>query len=103
MKVRFTLNETPAEWDVHPGETLFETLQREGFYTKKRGCNTGDCGVCIVKIDGDHVHSCQTFSASVEGQDVRTIEGIVYKSKKTGEVIVRSAPALKDFTEPAVA
>jgi aerobic carbon-monoxide dehydrogenase small subunit len=102
VKVGFTLNETPTEWDVHPGETLFETLQREGFYTKKRGCNTGDCGVCIVKIDGDHVHSCQIFAASVEAQDVRTIEGIVYKSKKTGEVIVKPKPTLEEVTAPTL-
>lgn len=89
MKVDFTLNETRVEWDVHPGETFFETLKTEGFYTQKRGCNTGDCGVCIVMIDGEPVHSCQVFSGSVEGQAVRTIEGVVYRSKKTGEVVVK--------------
>jgi carbon-monoxide dehydrogenase small subunit len=102
VKVDFTLNGTPTKWDVHPGETLFETLQREGHYTKKRGCNTGDCGVCIVKIDGDNVHSCQIFAASVEAQDVRTIEGVVYRSKKTGEVVVRQKPALDETPAPVV-
>lgn len=89
MKVVFTLNGNPAEWDVHPGETLFETLKREGHYTQKRGCNTGDCGVCIVNIDKEPVHSCLAFAGSVEGQAIETIEGIVYRSKKTGEVVIK--------------
>lgn len=92
MLVVFTINGASSTWDVHPGETLFETLKREGFYTTKRGCCTGDCGVCIVKIDGEAVHSCLAFAGSIEGQEIETIEGIVYRSKKTGEVVVRPKP-----------
>ncbi|MEK8022177.1 MAG: 2Fe-2S iron-sulfur cluster-binding protein [Candidatus Hydrogenedentota bacterium] len=95
MKVAFTLNGDQVTWDVHPGETFFETLKMEGHYSAKRGCNTGDCGVCIVTLDGENIHSCQIFSGSVEGQCVRTIDGIVYRNKKTGEVIV------KDKVKPA--
>lgn len=93
MKVVFTFNGAPAEWEVHPGETLFEALKREGHYTSKRGCNTGDCGVCIVMIDGENVHSCQVFAGSVEGQTVCCLDGIVYRDKKTGNVVVKPASA----------
>lgn len=98
MIVRFTMNGEPAAWDVHPGETLFEALKREGHYTTKRGCSTGDCGVCIVTIDGENVHSCQAFAGSVEGQDVCSLDGVVYRDKKTGEVVVRRKPAPTEST-----
>lgn len=86
MKVGFALDGKDVEWDVHPGETFFETLKNEGHYVAKRGCSTGDCGVCIVTLGGENVHSCQIFSGSVEGQEIGLYEGTVYRDKKTGEV-----------------
>ncbi|RMH57280.1 MAG: (2Fe-2S)-binding protein [Candidatus Hydrogenedentota bacterium] len=97
MKVQFTFNGSKVEWDVHPGETLFETIRREGYYGTKRGCNTGDCGTCTVLINGDPVNSCQVFTASLEGSEVRTIEGVVYRDRKTGEVIRH--PVQEKFVE----
>lgn len=88
MLVKFTMNGEEVEWDVHPGETLFETIRREGFYGTKRGCNTGDCGTCTVHIDGEAVNSCQVFTGSVQDQEVKTIEGLVGRSKKTGELVI---------------
>ncbi len=93
MKVLFTFNGEAAAWEAHPGETLFEVLKREGHYMTKRGCSTGDCGVCIVTIDGENVHSCQVFAGSVEGQSVCSLDGIVYRDRKTGDVVVKPAPA----------
>lgn len=95
MNLVFTLNGNKAEWDVHPGETFFETLKNEGFFAKVRGCSTGDCGVCIVKMNGENVHSCQVFSGSVESQDVVMYEGVVYKDQKTGEVKVKQGKETK--------
>lgn len=40
------------------------------------GCGAGICGTCTVHIDGEPARSCMTRLDSVEGRDVRTIEGL---------------------------
>jgi isoquinoline 1-oxidoreductase alpha subunit len=42
----------------------------------KFGCGVGICGACTVHLDGQAIRSCITPLASVEGKDVRTIEGL---------------------------
>jgi len=45
------------------------------------GCDTSQCGVCVVHIDGKAVKSCTTFAVACEGADVTTIEGIAKNGK----------------------
>jgi aerobic carbon-monoxide dehydrogenase small subunit len=40
------------------------------------GCDTSQCGACVVHIDGKAVKSCTTLAVACEGADVTTIEGI---------------------------
>jgi len=40
------------------------------------GCDTSQCGACVVHVNGKAVKSCTTFAASCEGMDVVTIEGL---------------------------
>lgn len=88
MILSFTLNGDPTEWEIHPGETLLEALRRHGHYGVKRGCNTGDCGVCTVHLDGEAVRSCQIFAAAAAGRAVTTIEGLAERHPETGETIL---------------
>lgn len=85
MKVSFTLNGAAEAWDVPAGEVLLETLRRLGWYGTKRGCNTGDCGTCTVRVDGAAVNACQVFTASIEGQSLQTIEGLSSHDVATGQ------------------
>ncbi len=90
MKVSFTFNDTPVAWDIHPGEVLIETLRRLGWYGTKRGCNTGDCGTCTVRIDGTAVNACQVFTASLDGQSLQTIEGLAGRDVSTGQAVLHA-------------
>jgi carbon-monoxide dehydrogenase small subunit len=45
------------------------------------GCDTSQCGACVVHIDGKAVKSCTTFAVACEGADVTTIEGIAKNGK----------------------
>lgn len=40
------------------------------------GCDTGQCGACVVHVDGKAVKSCNVFAAAVDGSEVTTIEGL---------------------------
>ena len=54
-------------------EFLRETLRLTGTHV---GCDTSQCGACVVHVDGRAVKSCTTLAASVDGSAVTTIEGI---------------------------
>ena len=58
--------------------TLLVTLIREHFRLTGThvGCDTSQCGACVVHIDGDSVKSCTVLAAQVEGSEVRTIESV---------------------------
>jgi xanthine dehydrogenase YagT iron-sulfur-binding subunit len=57
--------------------TLLDALREHiGLTGSKKGCDHGQCGACTVLINDRRVLSCLTLAASVEGQDVATIEGL---------------------------
>lgn len=57
--------------------TLLDLLRERLHLTgTKKGCDHGLCGACTVAIDDERVVSCLTLAVSVDGSDVRTIEGI---------------------------
>jgi carbon-monoxide dehydrogenase small subunit len=76
MRIRFTLNGTAGSVDTDPLRRLIDVL-REDFNLKgvKEGCGEGECGVCLVFMDGNVVNSCIVPVGSVEGSEILTIEG----------------------------
>lgn len=58
--------------------TLLVQLLREklGLTGTHVGCDTSQCGACVVHINGDAVKSCTTLALQIEGADVTTIEGL---------------------------
>jgi aerobic-type carbon monoxide dehydrogenase small subunit (CoxS/CutS family) len=76
MTIQFRLNGTAVEWEVLPGERLVDALRRHGFMGTKYGCGTGECGACVVLLNGKPVNSCLVLCPRVDGESVTTIEGI---------------------------
>jgi xanthine dehydrogenase YagT iron-sulfur-binding subunit len=57
--------------------TLLDALrERMGLTGSKKGCDHGQCGACTVLVNDRRVLSCLTLAATVEGQEVTTIEGL---------------------------
>jgi len=59
-----------------PMDTLLDVLRRHGHMDVKRGCSSGECGTCIVLLDGAVVNSCQILTATVLGREVVTTAGL---------------------------
>ncbi len=76
MKIQFTLNGQTMEADAAPNDTLLVVLRRNGVFGVKHGCETGECGACLVLLDGVPVTSCVMLAAQAGGRDIVTIEGV---------------------------
>lgn len=75
--INLKVNGESRELNISPYETLLITLRDEMFLTgSKQGCDTGGCGCCTVLIDGESRYSCMTYTATVEGKDITTVEGL---------------------------
>jgi len=62
---------------VAPWENLLEVLREKlDFMGVKTGCESGECGVCTVLVDGKAVNSCLMLARQAEGREITTIEGL---------------------------
>ena len=76
-KVSMTVNGKAVAGEVE-GRTLLSAFLREGLGLTGThvGCDTSQCGACVVHVDGKPVKSCTVFAQDVAGAQVKTIEGI---------------------------
>ena len=77
IMVRFHVNNHPTAVKTDPTRTLLSVL-RDDLKLKgaKEACGQGDCGTCVVVMDGKAVNSCLILIAQVEGANVMTVEGL---------------------------
>jgi len=75
--VSITVNGKATKGDV-PGNTLLVEYLREHLRLTGThvGCDTSQCGACVVLIDGKAVKSCTVLAATASGKDVTTVEGL---------------------------
>ena len=76
-KVSMTVNGKAVSREVE-GRTLLSAFLREGLGLTGThvGCDTSQCGACVVHVDGQPVKSCTVFALDVAGAQVKTIEGM---------------------------
>ena len=76
-QVSMKVNGKPAKGEIE-GRTLLVDFLREtlGLTGTHVGCDTSQCGACVVHVDGRAVKACTMFAAEAEGTEVRTIEGM---------------------------
>ncbi len=77
VSVRFRVNGKDVTLNVDPRMTLLDCLRESLQLTgTKKGCDHGQCGACTVHVNGRRVNSCLTFAASLDGDEITTIEGL---------------------------
>lgn len=70
------------EVSVEPWQSLAEVLREElGLIGVKVSCNAGDCGSCLVIINGKAVKSCLMLALQARGKEITTIEGLAHDDK----------------------
>jgi carbon-monoxide dehydrogenase small subunit len=75
--VSMTVNGKSVSADVEPRTLLVQYLREHlGLTGTHVGCDTSQCGACVVHVNGESVKSCTTLAMQNEGADVTTIEGL---------------------------
>ncbi|MEL6502954.1 MAG: (2Fe-2S)-binding protein [Pseudomonadota bacterium] len=76
-RVKMTVNGRATSATVEDNMLLVEFLREERNLTGTHvGCDTSQCGACLVHVDGKAVKSCTMLAAQADGADVLTIEGL---------------------------
>ena len=77
MQVSMTVNGEQVSHEVEPRMLLVHYIRETlGLTGTHWGCDTSNCGACVVQIDGRPVKSCTTLAAMAAGHDVRTVESL---------------------------
>ena len=75
--VSMAVNGKSVSADVEPRTLLVQYLREHlGLTGTHVGCDTSQCGACVVHVNGESLKSCTMLAAQAEGADVTTIEGL---------------------------
>ena len=76
--VQCTINGKKVEKMVDTRASLTDMLRNDFRLTAvKKGCEVGECGACIVLIDGEAVNSCLYLASWADGKEILTLEGLM--------------------------
>jgi carbon-monoxide dehydrogenase small subunit len=77
VQINLSVNGEPVAAEAEPRTLLVhflrDTLRLTGTHW---GCDTSNCGACVVLVDGEPVKSCTMLAAMADGHEVRTVEGL---------------------------
>ena len=76
MEIKLTLNGKPVTASVDADKLLLDFLREQGCLSVKRGCETANCGLCTVLLDGVPVLSCSVLAAREAGHHIQTLGGL---------------------------
>lgn len=76
MEIKIKLNGKVTIGHVEPDTVLLDFLREKGCLSVKRGCDTSNCGLCTVLMDGKPVLSCSTLAVRADCHEIFTLEGL---------------------------
>ena len=76
MEIKIILNGKAVTDSIEADSVLLDFLRKHGCYSVKRGCDTSNCGLCTVLMDGKPVLSCSMLTARADGHNIQTLEGL---------------------------
>ena len=100
MKIRLTLNGKKIEAEIKADTLLLDLVREKGCYSVKRGCETSNCGLCTVWLDGKPVLSCSVLAARADGHEVTTLEGL--QKEEFADFLAREGADQCGFCSPGL-
>lgn len=100
MQLETTINGQKKLLYFPNGEFLAETLRRYGYLSVKQGCDTGNCGLCTVWLDGRPTLSCSTLTARVADSEITTLEALTDEAEEFASFLIAEGAEQCGFCAP---
>jgi len=100
MELRFWLNNTSVEAEISPDTLLLELLRQRECPSVKRACETSNCGLCTVLLEGKPVLSCSVLAMRAAGKHVTTLEGMQKEAEEFGAFLADEGAEQCGFCSP---
>jgi len=100
MEIKLILNGTAVTGHIEPDTVLLDFVRSQGCFSVKRGCETANCGLCTVLMDGKPVLSCSTLAARADGHTVHTLEGLQAEAEAFAAFVANQGADQCGFCNP---
>ena len=100
MEIRMWINDVLIQDDISPDTLLLDFVRSKGCFSVKRGCETSNCGLCTVLMDGKPVLSCSVLAARANGKHVTTMEGMQEEAAEFGAFLADQGSEQCGFCSP---
>lgn len=100
LQIQLTINGRPLEDWVREDEMLLPFLRRHGYKSVKYGCETSNCGLCSVLVNGKPVLSCSTPLFRLQNAAVETLEGLEEEAAPMRPYLAKQAADQCGFCNP---
>lgn len=100
MEVKLTLNGRIVTDHVDADLLLIDFLRAHGCLSVKRGCETANCGLCTVLMDGKPILSCSMLTARAAGHSIQTLEGLQAEASEFIDFIAAQGADQCGFCNP---
>lgn len=102
MEIQFFLNGQSVKTEIQADTLLLDLVRAHGCYSVKRGCETTNCGLCTVWMEGKPVLSCSVLAARAAGQHITTLEGLQKEAEEFGRFSGRRRCGTVWFLQPGI-
>jgi carbon-monoxide dehydrogenase small subunit len=100
MQITCTINGKSYTRNIEPDLLLVDFLRDLGFLSLKQGCDTTNCGLCTVWVDGTPRLSCAVLVPSVQGRQITTLEGVEQEAAAFGKFLAAEGADQCGFCSP---
>lgn len=100
MQIKLTLNGKPVSDEIAADLLLLDFVRAHGCASVKRGCETANCGLCTVLMDGKPVLSCSMLTARAAGHEITTLEGMGAEAEELAAFIADQGAEQCGFCNP---
>lgn len=102
VAVSLVLNGKKITAEVPADQKLFDFLRERGCWSVKCGCETSNCGLCTVLLDGRPVLSCSMLAVRADGHCIDTMEGLQKEAEEFGRFVAQQGAEQCGFCNPGM-
>ena len=102
MQITMMINGQRITDDIKPDMLLLDFLRAHGCYSVNRGCETSNCGLCTVWLDGKPILSCSMLAVRCDGHAVTTLEGVEQEAHEFEDYMAKQGAEQCGFCSPGL-